>query len=211
MKRLAIIGSEDLACQIAHLAADQHLYQISGFFDDFKPKGSCVSNIPILGGIEDVQQAFNDQLFDEIIIGIGYNHILFRNDLFERFQGDIPFGSVIHTSSYIDKTVTIGKGTVIFPGCTIDMQVEIGNNCLFYNGCNIAHDTSVSNNTIFSPGVNIAGFCKIGAHVLLGIGSVLSDNIVITEKVRTGAGTVVVNSIVDSGTYVGVPAKKIKS
>jgi len=211
MKRLAIIGSEDLACQIAHLVTDQNLYQISGFFDDFKPKGSYVRNIPILGGIDEIQKGFNDQLFDELLIGIGYKHISFRDDLFERFQMDIPFGSIIHSSSYIDKTVTIGKGTVIFPGCTIDMHVKIGNNCLFYNGCIIAHDSKISSNSIFSPGVKIAGFCDLGKNITLGIGTIVSDHIIIANDVKTGAGAVVVKNLDESGVYIGIPARKKNS
>jgi sugar O-acyltransferase (sialic acid O-acetyltransferase NeuD family) len=211
MKRLAIIGSGDLAKQIAHHAVNDEHYQIAGCFDDFKLKGDYSNGLYILGNIASIQDCFDKDLFDELIIGIGYKHMALRNDLFIRFENKISFGTIIHSSCIIDTTSDIGKGTIIYPGCVLDMNTEIGNNCLIYNGCNIAHDTNVANNTIFSPGVNIAGFCSIGAHVVLGIGSVLSDNIVITEKVRTGAGTVVVNSIVESGIYVGVPAKKLKS
>jgi sugar O-acyltransferase (sialic acid O-acetyltransferase NeuD family) len=211
MKRLAIIGSGDLAKQIAHHAVNDKHYQLVGCFDDFEIKGEYSNGIPILGNIDSIQDCFDKNLFDELIIGIGYKHMALRNDLFMRFENKIPFGTIIHSSCIIDTTSNIGKGTILYPGCIIDMNTEIGNNCLIYNGCNIAHDTNVANNTIFSPGVNIAGFCSIGAHVVLGIGSVLSDNIVITEKVRTGAGTVVVYSIIENGIYVGVPAKKLKS
>jgi sugar O-acyltransferase (sialic acid O-acetyltransferase NeuD family) len=211
MKRLAIIGSGDLAKQIAHHAVNDEHYQVVGCFDDFLRKGEESNGLPILGNIDSIQDSYDKDLFDELIIGIGYKHMALRNDLFIRFENEIPFGTIIHSSCFIDKSVKVGKGTIIYPGCIIDMNTEIGNNCLIYNGCNIAHDSKVSNNTIFSPGVNIAGFCSIGAHVNLGIGTVISDNISITQKVRTGAGTVVVNSIVESGTYVGVPAKKIKS
>ena len=211
MKRLAIIGSGDLAKQIAHHAVNDKHYQLVGCFDDFKIKGEESNGLPILGNLDSIQDCFNQGIFDELIIGIGYNHMNFRQELFLKFEKTIPFSTIIHSSCFIDKSVKVGKGTIIYPGCIIDMNTEIGNNCLIYNGCNIAHDTNVANNTIFSPGVNIAGFCSIGAHVVLGIGSVLSDNIVITEKVRTGAGTVVVHSIIESGIYVGVPAKKLKS
>ena len=77
-----------------------------------------------------------------------------RNDLFMRFESNIPFGTIIHSSCLIDKSVKLGKGTIIYPGCIIDMNTEIGNNCFIYNACNIAHDLKVLNNTIFSPGVN---------------------------------------------------------
>jgi sugar O-acyltransferase (sialic acid O-acetyltransferase NeuD family) len=211
MKRLAIIGSGDLAKQIAHHAVNDKHYQIVGCFDDFKIKGEESNGLPILGNLDSIQDCFNQGMFDELIIGIGYNHMNFRQELFLQFEKAIPFATIIHSSCFIDKSVKVGKGTIIYPGCIIDMDAEIGNNCLIYNGCIIAHDSKVSNNTIFSPGVNIAGFCSIGEHVNLGIGTVISDNISITQKVRTGAGTVVVKSIDESGIYVGVPAKNIKA
>ncbi len=210
MKRLAIIGSGDLAKQIAHHAVNDNHYKVVGCFDDFKIKGEYSNGLHILGNIEIVQDCFDKELFDELIIGVGYKHMAFRNDLFLRFEKNIPFGTIIHSSCIIDNTSKIGKGTIIYPGCVLDMDTEIGNNCLIYNGCIVAHHSIIANNTIFSPGVTIAGFCSIGENVILGIGSVLSDNILITNKVRTGAGTVVVNSIFESGIYVGVPSKKIK-
>jgi sugar O-acyltransferase (sialic acid O-acetyltransferase NeuD family) len=211
MKRLAIIGSEDLACQIAHLVVEQKRYQLVGFFDDFKPKGSIVNHLPILGSLDAIQGEFDNKMFDEIIIGIGYKHMEFRSELIDRFIHEIPFGSVIHPNTCIDKTAEIGAGTVIFSGCTIDMHVKIGDNCIFYNGCIIAHDSTISSNTLCSPGVKVAGFCNIGKGVILGIGTIVSDNITITNDVKTGAGTVVVKNINENGLYVGVPAKKIKS
>jgi sugar O-acyltransferase (sialic acid O-acetyltransferase NeuD family) len=211
MKRLAIIGSGDLAQQIAHHATQYDHYQVVGCFDDYNSIGQFSKGLAILGKIDAIHKCFEQGMFDELIIGIGYNHMNFRQELFLKFEKSIPFATIIHTSCFIDKSTRIGKGTIIYPGCIIDMNTEIGNNCLIYNGCNIAHDTNVANNTILSPGVQIAGFCQINHHVVLGIGTVVSDSIQICEHVRTGAGTVIIKHIIESGLYVGVPAKKIKS
>ncbi len=43
----------------------------------------------------------------------------------------------------------------------------------------------------------------------MGIGSVVSNNINITSGCKVGAGAVVVKDIDETGTYVGVPARKI--
>ena len=210
MKRLAIIGSSDLAKQIAHYTISENHYKIAGSFDDFQIKGEIINNLEILGNIDSIEECYRQKIFDVLIIGIGYKHMHFRNKLFTRFEKIIPFGTIIHSSAFIDKSALIGKGTVIYPGCTIDMGAEIGGNSILYNGCNIAHDSIIQNHSILSPGVNIAGFCLIGENANLGIGSIISDNITITKNVRTGAGTVVVKSITESGLYIGIPAKKIK-
>lgn len=211
MKRLAIIGSGDLAQQIAHHAVSENQYEIIGCFDDFKSTGQFSGNLKILGNVDSINNCFNQGMFDELIIGIGYNHMNFRQELFLQFEKSIPFATIIHSSCFIDKSARIGKGTIIYPGCNVDMHTSIGDNCLIYNGTIIAHDSHISSNTILSPGVQIAGFCQINQHVVLGIGTVVSDNIQICENVRTGAGAVIVNHLSESGLYVGIPAKKIKS
>ena len=211
MKRLAIIGSGDLAQQIAHHAIHDNHYQVVGCFDDFKSIGQFSKGLAILGKIDAIHDCFEQGMFDELIIGIGYNHMNFRQELFLQFEKSIPFATIIHSSCFIDKSARIGKGTIIYPGCNVDMHTRIGDNCLIYNGTIIAHDSHISSNTILSPGVQIAGFCQINQHVVLGIGTVVSDNIQICENVKTGAGTVIIKHLTESGLYVGITAKKIKS
>jgi sugar O-acyltransferase (sialic acid O-acetyltransferase NeuD family) len=211
MKRLAIIGSGDLAKQIAHHAVNDNHYEIAGCFNDFFEVGDTHNDFKILGTINSIQHCFNNGLFDELMIGIGYKHMALRNELFERFGSFIPFGTIVHSTSFVDKSAVIGKGSIIYPGCTIDMHANIGENCLVYNGCNVAHDSKIENHSILSPGVNIAGFCTIGKMVVLGIGTIVSDNVKIKDGLRTGAGTLVTKDLFEDGIYIGIPAKKMNS
>jgi sugar O-acyltransferase (sialic acid O-acetyltransferase NeuD family) len=211
MKRLAIIGSGDLGKQIVQLALENTDYIISGFFDDFESTGNLVHGYPILGTIESIQQQFQNGTFDELLIGIGYKHMEIRQQLFERFRQHIPFGKIVHSSCIIHNSVSIGSGSIVYSGTHVDMGAIIAENCLIYNSCIISHDTQIASHTILSPGVKIAGFSKIESRVNLGIGTIISDNVTVAKGTRTGAGAVIVKDIVESGLYVGIPAKKIKS
>lgn len=211
MKKLAVIGSGDLGKQIVQLALESNDYIISGFFDDFETTGNLVHGYHILGNIESIQQQFENGTFDELLIGIGYKHIEIRQQLFERFRQQIPFGKIVHSSCVIHNSVSIGSGSVLYSGTHIDMGAIIAENCLIYNGCIIAHDTQIASHTILSPGVKVAGFSKIESLVNLGIGTIISDNVTVAIGTKTGAGAVVVKNIDESGLYVGIPAKKIKS
>jgi acetyltransferase-like isoleucine patch superfamily enzyme len=51
---------------------------------------------------------------------------------------------------------------------------------------------------------------SVGADTWVGIGAVVSNNLSICGGCMIGAGTVVVRSITESGTYVGIPARRIK-
>lgn len=210
MKKLAIIGSGDLGKQIKNLALESSEYIISGFFDDFETVGSFVEGSPVLGNTDSIHKHFENGTFDELLIGIGYKHMKTRQELFERFRPQIPFGKIIHSSCIIHNSVSIGSGSIVYSGTHIDMGALIGENCLIYNGCIIAHDAQIYSHTILSPGIKIAGFSQIESLVSLGIGTIVSDNVKIVSGTITGAGAVVVKDINASGLYVGIPAKKIK-
>lgn len=209
MKTLAIIGSGDLGQQIAHYALIDKHYQKVVFFDDFTNEKE-VNSIPVIGTTQSIESAFNNQLFDEIIIAIGYKHLTVKKQLYEQLQSKIPFGRIIHSSSWIDPTAVVEKGSVIYPGCIIDANAVIKENTLLNISCSIAHDTTVGSHCFLSPRVAAAGFVVIEELSIIGINATLIDNITIASKTQIGGGTVVIQSIEKSGLYVGNPAKFIR-
>lgn len=57
--------------------------------------------------------------------------------------------------------------------------------------------------------MHLAGTVKVGKKSWIGIGSSVINNIFITDECLIGAGAVVVNNLMNSGTYIGIPAKEI--
>jgi sugar O-acyltransferase (sialic acid O-acetyltransferase NeuD family) len=210
MERLAIIGSGDLGQLIAYHAQKDAQKEVVGFFNDFAVQGSKVDDIPVLGGMEDVQDLYKNGIFDALMIGVGYHHFEFRKKAFERFKGIIPFANIIHSSSYIDPSCQLGEGLFILPGCTLDRQVQLADNVLLNTACSIAHDSRVGAHSFLSPRVALAGFVEIGECCNIGINTTVIDNIKITDGVQTGGGTVVTKSLERKGLYVGVPARFIR-
>lgn len=209
MKRLAIIGAGDLGQLLAYHAIDSN-YTVVGYFDDFAKVNVLIDDVPVIGSLNDIERFYNSDRFDEIIIAIGYKHIEFRKKCFLRFNNLIPFANIIHSSTYIDKSVLLGTGIFILTGCILERNVQIGDNILINTGATIAHDSVVSDHSFLSPRVAIAGFCSIGECCIIGINSTIIDNIMITNNVCTGGGTVVTKSIETSGLYVGNPARFIR-
>lgn len=209
MKTLAIIGAGDLGQQIAHYALSDKQYHKVVFFDDFTSQ-KIINGNEVFGKVSDVETSFEKGLFDELIIGIGYKHLKIRKGLFEQFSKIIPFGKIIHSSSWVDTTAIIGKGSVVYPCCVIDAKAEIGENSILNINCTIAHDTVVGSHSFLSPRVAVAGFVTIGEQCVLGINSTIIDNLKIEKNTQLGGGTVVIRSIENSGLYVGNPAKFIR-
>tara|TARA_B100000809_G_scaffold105703_1_gene104234 strand:+ start:31544 stop:32155 length:612 start_codon:yes stop_codon:yes gene_type:complete len=203
MKKLAIIGSGDLAQQIMHHALISN-FETVGYFNDFLVKGYEGKGKKILGKTEDIIALFEQGVFDEIIIGIGYKHFEIRALLFEKYH------KIIHPTCFVDRTVKIGDGVVLFPNSTFDENVIIEANVLINVGCIISHDTRIRKNTFLSPSVSLAGFIDIGEQNNIGIGTVIIDYIKTSDNVQTGGGTEVINDIEKPGLYVGNPQRFIR-
>jgi len=211
LKNLAIIASAHLGQLIAHHAQNAKLYNVVGFFDDFKTKNDVVDGYPILGGTKDIQEVFSQNIFDEIMIAVGYKHLQFRMNIFDFCkQNNIPVGKVIHPSSYIDSSCKIGDGAFILPGCVLDMNVVLHENVLLNTACTIAHDSTVGAHTFLSPRVAVAGFVNIGSCCNIGINTTIIDNITLAANTQTGGGTIVIKNIEKAGLYVGNPQRFIR-
>ncbi len=210
MKKLAIIGAGDLGQQIAYHAVQDNQFQVVGFFDDFTVQNTLINQIKVLGKLKDIKKCFTNKIFDEIIIGIGYKHLAFREKLYNALKDVIPFASFIHSSCYVDASCAIGKGVCIFPGTVIDQQVTIKDDVFINVSCTIAHDSLIDQHTFLSPSVAIAGFVNIGKRCNIGVNSTIIDNINLANDVQIGGGTVVIKPIEKSGLYVGNPSRFIR-
>ncbi|QNH61463.1 NeuD/PglB/VioB family sugar acetyltransferase [Hymenobacter sediminicola] len=205
--RVAIIGAGALGQQLA-----QHLRQqgrrVAGFFDDTLPVGATAGGT-VLGTTSAAAQAYTSGIFDELLLGVGYEHMGRRQQLFEQLQAaGLPFGGFVHASAYVDSSVVLGPGVFISPGCVLDLNVRLDANVLLYTGCIVAHDTHIGAHTLLAPGVRLAGRVQVGVRCFLGIGTTVIDSLKLGADVRTGGGTVVIDNLPEPGTYVGVPARR---
>ena len=203
-KVLAILGAGELGKQVANFALQDGHYDKVVFYDDFNVGDD------ILGNTNQLINDYKDKKFDELIIGIGYNHLKERTKKYLNLKDKIKFGKIIHSTCWVDKSSSIGDGCVLYPKSVVDKNVVIKDNSIINLNCTIAHDTSIGLSCFLAPTVSIAGFCSIDDECFLGIGTVLKDNISIVNETILGAATVVVKSIIEKGIYVGNPAKLIK-
>lgn len=210
VSRLAIIGAGDLGYSILRLASDIPQYDPVGFFDD-TCQNSTVHGLPLLGGLDSIETKWNQGDCDAMVIAIGYRHMQFRRELYDRLVAlNIRLADVVHPSVILAKDACTGSGSVLFPGCILDVGSRVGNNCILNAGVTIAHDSAVEDHTICGPGVTLAGFTRVQQGCFLGTRTTIIDHINIAPNVTTGAGTVIINNLTEPALYAGVPARKLK-
>jgi sugar O-acyltransferase (sialic acid O-acetyltransferase NeuD family) len=208
-KRIAFIGSGEMARHLAHYVVEDKQYEVAGFFDDFVEVGTIINGYPIIGKLDNIEIEYKNKRFDGLISAIGYTRMQYRKEVFERFEKNVPFTTFIHSSCFVDPTAQIGQGVVVFPNSLLYFNAKIEDNVFIQVGSYVT-DSIVKKHTLVSATVSIAGRSVIGECCNLGISTTIIDSITLCNNVFTGAGTVVIKNITEPGTYVGVPARKIK-
>jgi sugar O-acyltransferase (sialic acid O-acetyltransferase NeuD family) len=111
---------------------------------------------------------------------------------------------------YDQETIMLGIGNIMCPGVKMTKNISLGNFNIINLNSTIGHDTIIEDYVTISPGCNVSGNVFISSEIFLGTNSTILENLKIKEKCIIGAGCLVNKNILTTGTFVGVPAKKIK-
>jgi len=118
--------------------------------------------------------------------------------------------SIISSKSYVSSSAVIGRGCFVGNFCHIGPEAIVGENTIINTGAVIEHGVRIGKHTHIAPNVAISGNTTVGDNVFIGVGTTVIDKISICDNVILGAGSVIIHDIIEPGTYVGCPARKIK-
>jgi sugar O-acyltransferase (sialic acid O-acetyltransferase NeuD family) len=145
-------------------------------------------------------------------IGSPINRELLYNKLkLNNFNDDYYIKNYISKKSILlnEASINIGLNSIICAGTILTTDIFIGNNTHINLNCTIGHDVKIGNFVTCSPGVNISGNCIIGNNVLIGSNTSIKENVHIGNNIIIGMGSVVTKNILEPGTYIGNPCKKM--
>ena len=185
-------------------------YKIIGILDETKEKGITVMDYPILGN--DRMLADLKNKVDFAIVTIGQEHSAEkRKQLYNNLKAlGFKVPAIGAERSYVSKHASVGIGTMVFHHAMINANVKIGLNCIINTNTLIEHDVVVGSHTHIAPSATINGSASIGEECFVGSNAVILHNVSVCDNVKIGAGAVVKDDITEPGTYVGIPAKKVK-
>ena len=141
------------------------------------------------------------------VIGIGNPAI--REKVARELPAETVFETLVHPTAVISQWVELGEGSVICAGVVMTCQIRIGKHCQLNLNCTVGHDCTFGDFCTIAPGTNISGNVDLGTRVDVGTQAAFRQHLRICDDVVIGMGAVVVKDIVQPGTYVGVPAKKV--
>jgi sugar O-acyltransferase (sialic acid O-acetyltransferase NeuD family) len=202
---VAIFGTGGFAREVACILHDQGRGdRIVAFHEPDE-----VHQVRELLGIAVKPQSAFDPRKHRAVVGIGNPAI--RQKVIGELPTETVFETLIHPTVVMSRWVEVGAGSVICAGCVLTCQISIGEHCHLNLNSTVGHDCTFGDFCTVAPGVNISGNCSFGNRVDVGTQASFRQRVCICDDAVIGMGAVVVNDIVEAGTYVGVPAKKVGS
>ena len=175
--------------------------EVYGILDDTLSTGTTVLGVPVLGKITDWTR-YTEHPF---LIAIGNNEV--RGKIAREVK--VVWATVVHPTAVVSDYAVIGEGTVIMPRAVVNAGAMIGCHCIVNSGAVVEHDNKLGDYVHISPNAALGGAVSVGDGTHIGIGACVRNNICICGSSTIGAGAVVVKDIMEPGTYVGVPARRM--
>ncbi|MFR2313169.1 MAG: NeuD/PglB/VioB family sugar acetyltransferase [Weissella confusa] len=210
MKKLAFVGAGSHADAVRPFI-DERTYQLVGFFDD--KQISEHEDLPILGRTGDVIKALDNGVVDAVFVTVGDNKK--RKEWFELISEnhyDALINIIAPTAMILDgeSQAVKGRGIFIGHGAFVGTHVTVGDNTIINTYAVVEHHSEIGKHVNLTPKAVVAGFVKLREGVYVGLNAAVIQLVEIAAWSIVGAGATVVGNLLETGTYVGVPAKKIK-
>lgn len=210
MKDLYIIGAggfgREVAWIVERINSIKPTWNLKGFIDDNETLwGSTEGEYHVFGGCEYLS-ALEDVY---AVCAVGSSNV--RKKIIEKLKDtSVKFATLVDPSVLYSNSVRIGEGAIVCAGTIITVDVNIGDHVIVNLDCTIGHDAVIDDFVTIYPSVNVSGNVLIGECSELGTGTQIIQGKKVISNTIIGAGAIVVKDCIESGTYVGSPAKKIK-
>lgn len=212
MEKMVIVGSggfgREVEWLINRINKVKPTYEVVGYADDGKENGESVGHSTVIFNTDELSKTSEKY---SVAIAIGNTKV--RKMLAEKLSTNthLKFPNLIDPSVIYDEEETmLGKGNIICASTIMTVNIKIGNFNIINLDCTIGHDDVLNNYITIYPSVNVSGCVVVDDIVEIGTGTQIIQGLKICSNTIIGASAAVVKSIEESGTYIGVPVKRIK-
>lgn len=196
---ILIFGGGGHAKMCIDIIKETRTHEIIGIIDDNIPIQNKVLDVPIIGSTSSIDQLIKEGL-QFAVLGIG--GVLtkgVRKKIFTSLKNkNLHIPNIIHPSSSVELSTTLGEGNQIMQGAIVGSNVEIGNNCIINSGSIISHDAVIGDNVHIAPGAIIAGGVHIKEDTIIGMGCTIFLGLTIGKNVTIHNGVNVFKDIKDN-------------
>lgn len=197
---------ETIELAYAISAAGTSLNVVGVLDDDPELHDTTIHGVPVLGGLEEIEQHPGTSL----VLTIGNPHrYSVRQAIVDRLRlTDERYATLMHPTTSLGRSVSVAPGTVIQAHAVATADVRIGRHVVVMPGVVLTHDNVVEDFCTIASGAMLGGGVQIGRGAYIGAGAVIREGVLIGEHAMIGMGSVVTKDIPAGETWFGAPATR---
>lgn len=170
------------------------------------------TSVPVHVGPEAIE-SWLDSLREPLLyaISIGNHHGKARTMRHRALQarGLKPL-SLRHPTAYVEPDASLGEACHLMAFAYAGVRCAIGDAVILNTHASVDHECVLGDGVHIAVGAHLAGRVTIGDNTFVGSGATIGPDVTIAPDCIIGAGATVVRDITEPGTYVGVPARRIR-
>jgi sugar O-acyltransferase (sialic acid O-acetyltransferase NeuD family) len=209
MEPIILIGGGGHCISCIDVIRSENKFKIIGIFDTPDKIGNLVLGIPIIGTDSDIPNIISK--CKNFIVTVGQIKSPFIRckifDLIKKNGGNLPI--IISERAYVSSSAFVDEGSIIMHNVLINANAKIGKNCIINTGALIEHESIIEDFCHISTHAVVNGQVKVGKNSFLGSNCVIANNVSLPEDIIVAAGTCILKSPLETGTFIGNPARKI--
>ena len=194
--------------ELAHAISDAGtpLYLVGVLDDDPGLHNTTIHGVSVLGGLGEIERHPGASL---VLTTGNPRRYSIRQEIVDRLQlTDARYATLIHPTTSIGRSVSVGSGTVIQANVVATSDVRIGQHVVVMPGVVLTHDNIVEDFCTIASGALLGGGVQIGRGAYIGAGAVIREGVFIGEHAMIGMGSVVTKDVPAGETWFGVPATR---
>jgi UDP-perosamine 4-acetyltransferase len=210
MDDIVVIGGGGHGKVVIGILRKQGKFQILGY-TDHKNKGR-VLNAEYLGGDDSLASLIGRRSGMCAALGVGQVGLGKKREaaFADINKLGLSFPSIVSPSAVVNEEVVLEAAVVVMDGAVVNCGAAVGVGAIINTNCTVEHDAVISNWVHIASGATISGGVTVGQCSMIGAGAVIIEGRSIAADCVVGAGAIVVDDLVESGTYVGCPARRIR-
>jgi len=209
MRKMVVVGGGGHTKVLISILRKLKTFDLVGY-TDVKDNGTLL-DVPFLGSDDNLKKVKKELDCCAGVIGLGAVSVSDKRsqlwNMLIRAGFDLP--AVVSPDAIVNDEVFVGEGAVILDGAVINSGSRIGRNCVINTNSTVEHDCDIEDHAHIASGATLGGGVKIGKNSMVGAGATVIQYVTICPECMIGAGAVVITDIMEPGTYVGNPARRI--
>ena len=210
MTKLLLVGASGLAREVMSVVALRHVGMTVNIVDDDSATWGTLHGLtPVLGRVDLVADLDDHDVV--VTIGRGDRRLQVVARLAAIGMDPGRYGQLVHPRVLLPHGCSIGDGSIALDGVVLTADVEVGRHVVLMPRVTLTHGCVVRDFATLCAGVSLGGDVEVGEAAYLGMNASVREGVRIGADATVGMGSVVLDDVPAGETWVGVPARPIRT